>query len=261
MIIILSPAKSLDFHTPAQTQRHTFPSLIKESSTLMATLQALSIEELGNLMGISEKLAQLNCERHTQWAQQVENKQGKQALLTFSGRVYEGIQAASFCEKELDYAQEHVRILSGLYGVLRPLDLIAAYRLEMGTHLKNAQGRDLYAFWGKKLAHTLNTALTTHSTRTIINLASLEYFKAIQTAHLDAQIITPVFQEHKSTGYKIIGVQAKYARGLMTRFAVTQAIENPEDLKRFNAEGYSFTPEASTPTTWIFRRDPPTQAK
>lgn len=259
MIIILSPAKSLDFDTPPQTQQHTFAELIKESSMLMARLQTLSIAELSQLMGISEKLAQLNSERHAQWAQHIEHKQGKQALLAFAGRVYEGIQTASLSEKELAYAQDHVRILSGLYGVLRPLDLIAPYRLEMGTHLANARGKDLYAFWGNTLSHTLNTAFKKHTCRTLINLASVEYFKAIQPKYLDAQIITPVFQERKSTGYKIVAVNAKYARGLMTRFAITRALDTPEALKDFNAEGYVFTPEVSTDSSWIFRREPSTK--
>ncbi len=261
MIIILSPAKSLDFHTPSQTQRYTQPTLMKESAALMATLQSLGAEQLAHLMGISDKLAQLNHERNTQWAHQMEHKQGKQALLAFSGRVYEGIKAASLSEKELEYAQEHVRILSGLYGILRPLDLIAPYRLEMGTRLTNSRGRDLYAFWGTQLSQILQSELQKHAHPTLINLASLEYFKAIPPAYLNAQIITPVFQERKGTGYKIIGVSAKYARGLMTRFAIQHALEDPEALKRFNAEGYTFTPEASTASIWIFRREAPSKAQ
>lgn len=254
MLIVLSPAKSLDYDTPAVTQTHTLPDFVKEAAQLIGILKKMSLQEIAELMDLSDKLAALNVARYGDWSKTFTDKNSKQALLAFNGDVYEGLNANTLTKKQLDYAQEHVRILSGLYGVLRPLDWMQAYRLEMGTALKNTAGKDLYAFWGKKLAQHLKASLDSHRSKYLINLASDEYFKAVDVAALEHPVIAPVFQDEKAGKYKIISFYAKRARGLMTRFIIDEKIDKPEGLLDFNYEGYRYAPKESKPHQPVFRR-------
>src|SRR5450830_158638 len=204
MLIVLSPAKSLDYDTPPTTDLHTKPDFIARSAELIEVLKEKSPAQISTLMGISDQLAALNVERYASWSRKFTTKNSKQAVLAFNGDVYEGLDAASLSAKQLDYVQTHVRILSGLYGALRPLDLMQPYRLEMGTRFANPAGKDLYAFWGDDVTLSLNEALTSHKSRTMINLASEEYFKVVRPKVLNANVITPVFQDWKGGQYKII---------------------------------------------------------
>ena len=255
MILVLSPAKSLDFETPAPTSVQTQPRHLKEAGALMKLLKPLGPEGVASLLGISADLAALNAGRYHQWRTPFTAANAKQAVLAFDGDVYGGLDAPSLGEADLAFAQDHLRILSGLYGVLRPLDLIQAYRLEMGTRLANAKGRDLYAFWKETVTRELARELSEGGGEPVlVNLASEEYFKAVDPAGLGARVITPVFQEWKHGEYKIISFFAKRARGLMARHAVTKRLVDPEGLKRFKAEGYAFDRKASAGDRWVFRR-------
>ncbi|HEV3104236.1 MAG TPA: peroxide stress protein YaaA [Trinickia sp.] len=256
MIIVLSPAKSLDYETPPHIERHTIPEFIDEAAELIEGLRRLSPQDVGSLMSISDALAHLNVQRYADWSPQFGTHNAKQAVLAFNGDVYEGFDARSLSPADLDYAQHHVRVLSGLYGVLRPLDLLQPYRLEMGTRLPNARGKDLYAFWGERITAALNAQLRKRAgaARVLVNCASEEYFKSVKPKLLDAPVITPVFEDWKGGRYKIISFHAKRARGLMARFAVEQRIDAPEKLKAFAAEGYAFDAQASNDATYVFRR-------
>ncbi|MFM8257481.1 MAG: peroxide stress protein YaaA, partial [Polynucleobacter sp.] len=247
MLIVLSPAKSLDYESPLKIKKHTLPDFVGESAKLIADLKKLSPQQVGKLMGISDPLAVLNAGRYRDWSKICTTENSRPALLAFNGDVYEGFDARSLDAKALDFAQEHVRILSGLYGVLRPLDLMQPYRLEMGTALKNARGKDLYAFWGDRLGKALNKELAAHKTKALVNLASEEYFKAVQG--FDAPVITPVFQERKGGAWKVVSFNAKRARGLMARFVIEHKIDDPKKLVAFDSEGYAFDAKASTPDT------------
>lgn len=258
MIIVLSPAKSLDYETPSSTRKHTLPAFLGESAALIDILRTLAPQDLSSLMKISDPLAQLNAGRYAEWSKSMRAPHAKQALLAFNGDVYTGLDAGSLSAEQLDHAQKQVRILSGLYGVLRPLDLIRPYRLEMGTQLANSRGKDLYAFWGDQPTLSLKTALkASGGKRVLVNLASDEYFKAVRPSLLDAPVVTPVFQDWKNGAYKIISFFAKRARGLMTRYALDQALTSPEGLKDFERGGYRYAPDVSTDTQWIFRRREP----
>jgi len=254
MLIVISPAKTLDLDTPAGTEKFTQPDFIKHSAELVATLRTLSPTQIGSLMQISEPLAQLNTARYTAWSPKFTTANAKQAVLTFNGDVYEGLDAASLSAKQLDYTQAHLRILSGLYGLLRPLDLMQAYRLEMGTRLPNPRGRNLYAFWGGLVTEALNTVVAERKSEALINLASEEYFKVVKPAQLNAPVITPVFEDWKNGKYKVISFYAKRARGLMARFAAQKGITRPAKLKTFNLEGYAFEESGSSESNWLFRR-------
>ncbi len=254
MLIVLSPAKSLDYETPPTTDKHTLPIFIPESAKLINELKKLSLQEVAELMGLSDKLAALNVARYGEWSKTFTPKNSKQAILAFNGDVYEGLDAPSLNKKALDYAQDHVRVLSGLYGVLKPLDLMQAYRLEMGTPFKNAGGKDLYAFWGDKITKVLKADLEQHSSKFLINLASDEYFKSVKMSQLGYPVVAPVFQDEKAGKYKIISFYAKRARGLMTRFIIDNKIEKVEDLKDFDLEGYRFAPKESSADKPVFRR-------
>lgn len=254
MLIVLSPAKSLDYETPTTTDKHTLPIFIPESEKLINELKKLSLQEVAELMGLSDKLAALNVARYGEWSKTFTPKNSKQAILAFNGDVYEGLDAPSLNKKALDYAQDHVRVLSGLYGVLKPLDLMQAYRLEMGTAFKNAVGKDLYAFWGDKITKALKADLEQHSSKFLINLASDEYFKSVKVSQLGYPVVAPVFQDEKAGKYKIISFYAKRARGLMTRFIIDNKIEKVEDLKDFNLEGYRFAAKESSAEKPVFRR-------
>lgn len=254
MLIVLSPAKSLDYDSAPTTDIHTQPEFIGRSAELIKHLRELSPAQIGSLMHISDPLAALNAERFAAWLPTFTTKNAKQAVLAFDGDVYGGLDAATLNDKQLDYVQSHIRILSGLYGALRPLDLMQPYRLEMGTHFANPAGKNLYAFWGDEVTLALNRALESHKSKTLINLASEEYFKVLRTKALHADVIRPIFQDWKGGKYKIISFFAKRARGLMARYAAQHAIKTPEKLKNFDSEGYAFVPDASTDTAWMFRR-------
>jgi len=254
MLIVLSPAKTLDYETPAHTDVATKPDFLKRSAELIAILREMSPPQIASLMHISDPLAVLNAERFASWTPKFSSANAKQAMLAFNGDVYEGLDAASMNAKQLDYAQSHIRILSGLYGLLRPLDLMQAYRLEMGTRLANPAGKDLYAFWGTTITEALKREIEQSKATALVNLASEEYFKAVRPRLLDVPVITPVFQDWKNGQYKIISFYAKRARGLMARYAAQKALKRPSALKNFDVEGYAYDEAASDAQHWVFRR-------
>lgn len=254
MLIVLSPAKTLDYITPSITGKHSRPQFVEHSAELISTLKQLSPAQIASLMRISDPLALLNVDRYAAWSKRFTLKNSKQAILAFDGDVYGGLDASSLDEVQLDYAQSHVRILSGLYGLLRPLDLMQPYRLEMGTRLATARGKDLYDFWGDSLTKTLDKELTGRKSKALINLASEEYFKAVRPDDLATPVITPVFEDWKNGQYKIISFYAKRARGLMARHALVNGIIQPERLKLFDTEGYAYCGNESSEYRWIFRR-------
>ena len=254
MLIFLSPAKSLDYTTPPQVATHTRPAFLKQSETLIKQLRKLSPADLAKLMSISDPLALLNFNRYADWKLPFTPENAKQAVLAFDGDVYDGLAAKTLSAADLDFAQQHVRILSGLYGILRPLDLMQPYRLEMGTKFANKGGKDLYAFWGERLLDAINAELEAMQRPVAVNLASEEYFKAAVGRKFKGQLIQPVFEDWKSGKYKIISFYAKRARGLMTRYAVLNRLDEPEGLKAFDYDGYAFAAEASDDKSWVFRR-------
>jgi cytoplasmic iron level regulating protein YaaA (DUF328/UPF0246 family) len=255
MIIVLSPAKSLDYETPPHVRKHTLPEFIDDAAELIDGLRKLSPQQIGTMMRISDPLAHLNFQRYAEWSTRFTADNAKQAMLAFNGDVYEGFAAKTLSASDLDYAQNHVRVLSGLYGLLRPLDLLQPYRLEMGTKFANARGRDLYAFWGERITAALNAQLKKQrGARVLINCASEEYFRSVKPKLLDAPVISPVFEDWKGGRYKIISFHAKRARGMMARYAVENRIDEPEALKAFDSEGYAFDRKASNDETYVFRR-------
>lgn len=255
MLIVISPAKTLDFETPANTNLHSEVSFLNDSKTLIKELRKLKVDEIATFMGISPKLAQLNFERFHQWNPPFTTENAKQALLAFKGDVYTGIDAESLSEDDFQRAQTDLRILSGLYGLLKPMDLIQAYRLEMGKKLKTKSGEDLYQFWKSKITRSINQCLEENKHEHLINLASNEYFKSIDTTKIKAEIITPAFKDLSNGEYKMISFFAKKARGLMTRFIIQNHITTPEEIKAFNLEGYIYNPNLSLPSKPVFTRD------
>ncbi|MDR2165957.1 MAG: peroxide stress protein YaaA [Zoogloeaceae bacterium] len=255
MFLLLSPAKTLDFRTPPHVARYSAPRWLDEAAALVDRLRAFSLGELASLLGISDTLAALNVARYAEWSLPFTPANAKQAVLAFAGDVYEGLDAPGLAAADLDWAQTRLGILSGLYGLLRPLDLIQPYRLEMGTKLANSRGRDLYAWWGVTLRDAVREAVAASSgAPCLVNLASGEYFRAVRATELDFPVIQPVFEDWKNGKYKIISFYAKRARGLMARYVVEHRVDQPEALRDFDAEGYAYTPAASTETTWVFRR-------
>lgn len=254
MLIVLSPAKTLDYASPLPEVASTKPAFVKDAAELIAQLKELSPAEIGSLMHISDPLAALNAERFAAWSPRFTTRNSRPAVLAFNGDVYEGLDAPSLSARQMTYLQQHVRILSGLYGILRPLDLMQPYRLEMGTRFGNTRGKDLYAFWGDTPTRALNAVLAEQKSPVLINLASEEYFKVVRVRQLDAPIVTPVFEDWKGGRYKIISFFAKRARGLMARYAVLKGIANPERLKEFDLEGYAFDEGVSDASRWVFRR-------
>ena len=253
MIIVISPSKTLDFSVnPFHT--HTHSRQLEQSQELIETSKQLSPEELSGLMKISEKLSQLNWQRYQDFQQPFTLDNAKQALLAFKGDVYAGIDSDNYTKDDFDFAQKHLRILSGLYGALRPLDLIQPYRLEMGTRLQNKHGKNLYEFWGNQVTELLNQELNDDPTPLLINLASNEYYKVIKPKVLNTKILTLSFKENKSGVYKIIGIHAKRARGLMTSFIIKNRLIEPEQIKAFNCENYSFNESLSSENEWVFSR-------
>ncbi len=254
MLIIISPAKTLDFETAPITKVHTQPEFLKESRQLVSQLKELTPAEVSSLMKISDKLGVLNFLRFNEWKTPFTLNNAKQALLAFKGDVYTGINADSFSRRDLNFAQKHLRILSGLYGILKPLDLIQAYRLEMGSKFRNRKGKDLYEFWESKLTDQINQDIKASKSKYLINLASNEYFKSLQADAINAEIIVPVFKDYKNGKYKIITFYAKKARGLMSAYIIKNRLKNPEDIKAFNVDGYKFCKSASNSTNWVFQR-------
>ena len=254
MYILLSPAKTLDFTTPPHIAEYSQCDWLDESAALIEYLRRLTPAEVASLMGLSDALAALNVARYATWSRPFTPENAKQAALAFAGDVYEGLDAASLNRADLAWAQTRLGILSGLYGLLRPLDLIQPYRLEMGTRLANRRGKDLYAWWGDHLLHAVQSALDASGAASLVNLASEEYFKAARAQKLATPVIQPVFEDWKGGKYKIISFYAKRARGLMTRYIIQRRLTKPEDLKNFDAEGYAYVPAASEGNRWVFRR-------
>lgn len=258
MIFVLSPAKALDYETPPTVAKHTQPEHLDAAAELIDILRERSPAEVARLMSLSDKLAALNVARYQEWSRPFSPDNAKQAVLAFNGDVYEGLDAPSLSEGDLDWAQQHLRILSGLYGVLRPLDLMQAYRLEMGTKLETPAGKTLYAWWGERITAALNKAIAAREQAgeapVLVNLASDEYFKSVKPSKLKARIVTPVFQDWKNGQYKIISFYAKRARGLMARHAIVHHITDVAGLKDFDADGYAFAPDQSSDDRLVFRR-------
>ena len=255
MLMVISPAKTLDYETPPATARFTLPQYLDHSQELIEQLRTLSPQQIGELMHLSDKLSGLNAARFGSWTPDFTPDNAKQALLAFKGDVYTGLNAVDFSEADFDYAQTHLRMLSGLYGLLRPLDLMQPYRLEMGTKLANARGKDLYAFWGTRISEWLNEALAEQGDDVLLNLASNEYFSAVKKSALNARIINTEFKDLKNGQHKIISFYAKKARGMMSRFVIKERINNPADLKQFDAQGYRYSAEQSKPDLLVFLRD------
>lgn len=261
MLTVLSPAKSLNFETPTPAsvaKLATQPQFIAQAKPLNRLLRALDVPQLANLMSISDKLATLNVARNHEWSPEFTVDNSKPAILAFDGDVYDGFDASSLTVAELKQAQARIRILSGLYGVIRPLDLLQAYRLEMGTKLTNSKGADLYAYWGQTLAKHLRAELSEHAHKVLINLASDEYFKVLPLKTLEVPVVAPVFKDLSKGNYKIISFFAKRARGTMARFIVQHKINTPEGLKQFAEDGYYFVGEATAKNgvhQLIFHRD------
>ncbi|MDI1245631.1 MAG: peroxide stress protein YaaA [Rhodoferax sp.] len=254
MLFLLSPAKSLDFDPPNGDVTHSQPLFVSQAQALIDLLRQKSPQEIASLMSLSDNLAGLNVARYQAWRPKFSAKNAKQAVLAFNGDVYDGLDAKTLSADDLAWAQAHVCILSGLYGVLRPLDYMQPYRLEMGTKLTNPGGKDLYQFWGTQIADYLNTRLQRDATPVIINLASQEYFKAVDQKALKARVVDCVFEDFKDSKFKIISFYAKRARGLMARFAATQRLSLPEQLKAFDLDGYLFEASQSSAERMVFRR-------
>lgn len=256
MLTVISPAKTLDYETPAATEAYTQPMQLTQSRKLIRRLRELGSDDLARLMSISDNLAELNRQRFRKWKTPFKPDNARQALFAFKGDVYLGLDAYSLDTDSIDYAQQHLRILSGLYGLLRPLDLMQPYRLEMGTRLSTDAGSNLYQFWDERITRSLNQELKQTGASCLINLASNEYFKAVKPKLLQAEIITPTFREYRKGEYRFISFSAKKARGLMSRYLIDQRIDEPEGLKDFNSEGYRYNPDLSKDCDWVFTRRP-----
>lgn len=254
MLLLLSPAKKLDYDSPVRTTLHTQPLFVDQAAALIRTLKKKSAADVAALMNLSDTLADLNVRRHAAWKPSFDPASARQAALAFNGDVYGGLDAPSLSDAQLRWAQEHVAILSGLYGVLRPLDLMRPYRLEMGTALATSKGQNLYDYWGSSIAGYLNTRLEGQARPLVLNLASEEYFKSVDLKVLQARVAQCVFQNFKGGVWKVISFNAKRARGLMARFVIEHKIADPARLRRFDAEGYAFEESVSTPDKLVFRR-------
>ncbi|MGM0768853.1 MAG: peroxide stress protein YaaA [Pseudomonadota bacterium] len=254
MLMVISPAKTLDYESPLATEKYSQPDFLDDACELVDQLKTLEPHQISNLMNISDKLGQLNAERFQQWKTPFTPANARQAILAFKGDVYTGLDAESFSDKEFEFAQKHLRMLSGLYGVLKPLDLMQPYRLEMGTRFENTRGKDLYAFWGDRITREVNRLLEADD-GVLVNLASNEYFKSVRKKELNGRLITPQFKDWKNGQYKMISFYAKKARGLMCRYAIANGITQADDLKGFNLDGYYFCEEQSDQNNWLFLRD------
>lgn len=262
MLTVISPAKSLDFATAVSRRlvpkdRLTQPDFLDESAELIKRMRRLAPAEIARLMNLSDQLADLNAARYAAWHRPFSAENAKPAAYAFKGDVYLGLDTASFDRRDLNFAQKHLRILSGLYGLLRPLDLIQPYRLEMGIQVDTGRSDNLYDFWGGKLTEALNERLAEQKDRTLVNLASNEYFRAVRPGQLLGRVVTPVFMDRKNGAYKVISFFAKKARGMMARYLVRQRIDRPGGLKSFNLGGYAYSADLSTRDRWVFLRDEP----
>lgn len=254
MLFLLSPAKSLDYESPVPEVLHTLPQFLPQSKELIATLREKSPQQIASLMDLSDKLASLNVARYQAWSPRFSAKNARQAILAFDGDVYDGLQARQLAARDLAWAQDHVAILSGLYGVLRPLDWMQPYRLEMGTALPVGDANNLYQFWGRRIADHLNAQLAGEKAPVIVNLASQEYFKSVDRKALQARVIECVFEDWSAGKFKIVSFFAKKARGLMARYAISHRVNTPRKLEAFNLEGYALDAASSEPDRLVFRR-------
>ena len=257
MLMVISPAKTLDYTSTPVTRRFTQPEHLDQAQLLINQLRKLTPAQIAELISLSDPLAGLNAARYTSWQQPFSAENARQALLAFKGDVYTGLHAEDFSDADFDFAQQHLRMLSGLYGVLRPLDLMQPYRLEMGTKLANARGKDLYAFWGERITGWLNQALAEQGDSVLLNLASNEYFSAVKRKALQARIIDTEFRDLKNGQYKIISFYAKKARGLMARYVIKNRIRDPQALQQFDLQGYRYCAEQSGVDKLVFLRDHP----
>lgn len=255
MLALISPAKTLDYESALPTDSHTLPRLLAHSQELIDVSRTLSASEIANLMSVSEKIANLNVERFRDWQADFDFSNARQALFAFKGDVYTGLDAYSLSAADIEFAQQHLRMLSGLYGLLRPLDLMMPYRLEMGTKLHNTRGENLYRFWGTIITDLINEDLAAAQSELLVNIASDEYYKSVKESKIQAEIIKPVFLDQKNGKYKVISFYAKKARGLMARFIIENKLERAEDLKAFNSEGYYFDADSSLKGELVFKRD------
>ncbi|MAD00464.1 MULTISPECIES: peroxide stress protein YaaA [Pseudomonas] len=255
MLMVISPAKTLDYDTPPVIEQSTQPRFVEHSVELIEVLREKSPQEIAKLMSLSDKLASLNVARYGSWERESTPQNAKQALLAFKGDVYTGLNAEDFSTDDFAFAQQHLRMLSGLYGLLRPLDLMQPYRLEMGTKLVNPRGKDLYTFWGERISQWLNEDLEAQGDQVLLNLASQEYFGAVKPKALNARVIDTVFKDQKNGQYKIISFYAKKARGLMARYVIKERLQDPEGLKDFNLDGYRFDAVSSSENQLVFLRD------
>lgn len=254
MLVIISPAKTLDYESPLATKRFTQPELLDKSMELIKICRELTPAQISSQMGISDKLAGLNVARFSDWRPKFTPDNARQALLAFKGDVYTGLQVQDFSEADFDFAQQRLRMLSGLYGVLRPLDLMMPYRLEMGFKLVNIKGKDLYSFWGDQITKKLNEALEQQGGDVVVNLASDEYFKSVKPAKLNGTLLKPVFLDEKNGKYKVISFYAKKARGLMCRFIIKNRLTRSDQLADFNLAGYAFDKARSQGNELVFKR-------
>lgn len=255
MLAVISPAKKLDFETEPHSPEHTQPEFLDQAGILVARARRLSRAELGRTMKLSDRLADLNYRRFQDFSTPFTLANAKQAALVFNGDTYIGLDAQTLESGDLAFAQDHLRILSGLYGLLRPLDLIQPYRLEMGARFRPPHGENLYGFWDGQLTKAINEATAKQADRSVINLASVEYFKAVHEEDLDGPVITPVFKEVKSGVAKVLSLFAKRARGAMARYIIKNRLEDPEQLKSFEGGGYAFRSDLSNAKAWVFTRE------
>ena len=261
MLTVISPAKTLDYETPPTTRKATQPQFIDRAAQLVEDAREMSPQDIRALMGVSENIAELNHARFMNWSAPFSLDNAKQALLAFKGDVYTGLEAETLSTAQLGFAQQHLCILSGLYGLLRPLDLMQPYRLEMGLKFSNSGGKNLYEFWGDEITVALNKQLKKSGSPVLVNLASNEYFKSVKAKALDADIVTPVFKDLKGDKYKVISFYAKKARGQMARFIIDKELNEPDGLKKFRSDGYRYNRAESTARELVFTRDQPPSSK
>jgi uncharacterized protein len=254
VITVLSPAKTLDFESPLPTDRHSVPAFMDHADGLMQILKGCSPLDLANLMNLSDSLSTLNVRRNSHWSRNHVPGEARQAIFAFQGDVYKGLEAETLGDGEIEWAQSHLRILSGLYGYLRPLDLVMPHRLEMGTSLASSGGSNLYEYWNGTITEAVAAELEHQEAPVLINLASQEYFRAIRHVEKTHRVITPAFKEHRPGGPRVIGVHAKKQRGRMARHIINNRIDTPEPLKEYSLDGYSYAPDLSTESEWVFVR-------
>ena len=261
MLITLSPSKGQDFDTPTPSEIYSIPDQLSDSQLLIEKAKKLDVKEVRELMAVSENISILNVERFNTWQTPFTPDNAKPALFAFKGDVYSGIQKEKYDDDDLAYAQQHLRILSGLYGALRPMDLIQPYRLEMKTKLKNKRGENLYQFWDERITDKLNETLEGHTEEVLVNLASNEYFKSVKPKKLNGRLLNISFKETKDGKTRVVAIFAKRARGMMTDFILRNRIEHAEDIKDFGAGGYNFSAQESTADNWVFTRPQPAPKK